>query len=88
MKNQLREFVSRITFSDPGKIKDNTLLFDEGIFDSMGLLNLIAFLEENFNIIINDSELDATNFGSIEAIVAFLERKLKTVELCAGLPDL
>jgi len=88
MKNQLREFVSRITFSDPGKIKDNTLLFDEGIFDSMGLLNLIAFLEENFNIIINDSELDATNFGSIEAIVSFLERKLKTAELCAGLPDL
>lgn len=88
MKNQLREFVSRTTFSDPDKIMDNTLLFDEGIFDSMGLLNLIAFLEENYDIKVNDAELDAANFGSIDAIVSFLNRKLKSAKSCAGLPDL
>lgn len=77
MKEQIREFVCKTTFSDPKKVKDNTLLFDEGIFDSMGLLNLISFLEENFSVKVDDSELDAANFGSISAIVSFLERKVK-----------
>jgi acyl carrier protein len=76
MKNHIREFVCKATFSDPQKINDNTLLFEEGIFDSMGLLNLIAFLEQDFKIKIEDSELDADNFGSIDAIVSFLEMKL------------
>ena len=48
MKDQIREFVYKTTFSDPKKVNDATLLFDEGIFDSMGLLNLISFLEEDF----------------------------------------
>jgi len=76
MKEQIREFVCKTTFSDPQKIDDDTLLFDEGIFDSMGLLNLISFLEENLGIKVDDSELDAANFGSIEAITSFLQRKL------------
>jgi len=77
MKEQIRDFVCRTTFSDPLKINDATLLFDEGIFDSMGLLNLISFLEEDFSVKVEDSELDAANFGSIDAITSFLERKLK-----------
>lgn len=76
MKQQIREFIGRTTFSDPEKISDNTLLFEEGIFDSMGFLNLIAFLETDYNIKIADSELDTDNFGSIDAIASFLERKL------------
>ena len=77
MKEQIRDFVCRTTFSDPKKINDGTLLFDEGIFDSMGLLNLISFLEKDFSVKVNDSELDAANFGSINAISSYLERKLK-----------
>ena len=76
MKEQLRKFVCKSTFSDPQKIGDDTLLFDEGIFDSMGLLNLISYMEENFNIKVADSELDEANFGSINAISSFLKRKL------------
>lgn len=88
MKKLIRDFVCKTTFCNPEKIKDDTLLFDEGIFDSMGLLNLIAFLEEDFGVKVADSELDASNFGSIDAIASFLERKLKIAELCVGLPDL
>lgn len=76
MKKHIREFVCKTTFTDLQKINDDTLLFEEGIFDSMGLLNLIAFLEEDFKIKIEDSELDADNFGSVDAIASFLERKL------------
>ena len=77
MKNQIHDFISKITFSDPQKIEDGNLLFDEGIFDSMGLLNLISFLEDNYNIKVYDSELNAANLESINAIASYLERKLK-----------
>jgi acyl carrier protein len=76
MKEKIFDFVCKTTFSDPKKIHDGTLLFDEGIFDSMGLLNLISFLEEDFGVKVNDSELNADNFGSINAIASYLERKL------------
>jgi len=82
MKNKIREFVCKTTFSSPQKINDDTLLFEEGIFDSMGLLHLISFLEEEFCINVADSELDSANFGSVAAIASFLDRKLKTEELC------
>jgi acyl carrier protein len=85
MKTQIREFVCKTTFSDPQKIGDDTLLFEEGIFDSMGLLNLIAFLEQHFNIKIADSELDATNLGSVNAIASFVDRKMKMTASCAEL---
>jgi len=87
MKDKIRDFVCKTTFSDPNKINDNTLLFDEGIFDSMGLLNLISFLEEDFSVKVEDSELDGDNFGSIGAIASFIERKLN-MEICVELPDL
>jgi len=84
----IREYVCKSTFCDATKLNDNTQLFDEGIFDSMGLLNLIAFLEDVYNVKVEDSELDTSNFGSINAIVSFLERKLESAELCAELQDL
>jgi acyl carrier protein len=79
MNKKILDFICQTTFVDPQKINDRTLLFDEGIFDSLGLLNLITFLEKDFNVKVDDSELDAVNFESIKAIESFLEKKL-----CAG----
>jgi acyl carrier protein len=79
MNKKILDFICQTTFVDPQKISDKTLLFDEGIFDSLGLLNLITFLEKDFNVKVDDSELDAVNFESIKAIESFLEKKL-----CAG----
>jgi acyl carrier protein len=79
MNKKILDFVCQTTFVDPKKIDQRTLLFDEGIFDSLGLLNLIAFLEKDFHVKVHDSELDAENFESIEAIESFVQKKL-----CAG----
>lgn len=76
MKDKIRNFIAETTFTDPSLIKDETLIFEEGIFDSMGLLGLINFLESELNVITDDTELQEENFGSVERIVAFVERKL------------
>ncbi len=75
MKEKIRNFIAEITFNDPSIIMDDTMIFDEGIFDSMGLLGLINFIESEFNVLAEDSDLQEENFGSVERIVAFIERK-------------
>jgi len=79
MKDKIRNFIAETTFNDPTMIKDETMIFDEGIFDSMGLLGLINFLESEFNVITDDTELQEENFGSVGRITAFVERKMVTV---------
>jgi len=76
MKDRIRNFIAETTFNDPAIIKDETLIFDEGIFDSMGLLALINFLESEFKVITNDTELQEENFGSVGRIAAFVEKKM------------
>jgi acyl carrier protein len=71
----LKKFISETSFIETNLIKDESLIFQEGIFDSMGLMSLITFLEDNFNIQIKDTELVEQNFESVNAIITFLEIK-------------
>lgn len=72
---QLRKFISEVTFTDIEKIQEDTLIFQEGIFDSLGFLSLISFLDEEFGIEVDNDELNEENFESINAIVAFISKK-------------
>jgi len=75
IKEKLKKYVQDTAFTELDKIEDNTLLFEEGILDSMGLISLITFLEETFNIKINDTDLELENFKSIEAMTGFVESR-------------
>lgn len=76
MKEQIRNFIAETTFNSPEIIHNDTLIFDEGIFDSMGLLSLINYLESEFGVIADDTELQEENFGSVERIAGFVEMKI------------
>ena len=76
IKDKILEYILEATFDDVKKITDDTLIFEEGVLDSMGLLFLIEFLQEEFNITTSDDELVVENFQSINNIVAFMEGKL------------
>ena len=53
-------------------------LISTGVIDSLGMLRLISFLEESFNIKVNDGDVLDTNFDSLNKIAAFVEKQ-KTV---------
>jgi len=74
-KNKIRDYIKESTFDDVENIKDDTLIFEKGVLDSMGLLFLIEFLKEEFGVTTNDDELVEENFESINKIVNFLESK-------------
>jgi acyl carrier protein len=48
-----------------------------GILDSLGLLRLIAYVEKEFGILIEDGEVIPENFESIETINRFIANKKK-----------
>ncbi len=76
IKDQLKNFISETAFVPVEKIKDDTLIFVEGIFDSMGFLSLINYIEDTFKIKAQDSELLEANFESVDAIANFIKSKL------------
>ncbi|MFO8002074.1 MAG: acyl carrier protein [Marinilabilia sp.] len=75
MKEEIKGFIAETAFADPREIEEDTMLFEEGIFDSMGLLNLISFLEENYGVRTSDTELVEENFQNLRAIEDFVTRK-------------
>ena len=80
IKGKVKEYIIEASLSDNEAIKNETLIFDTGLLDSMGLLFLIEFLNEEYNIEVNDEELNPKNFESINSITSFVVGKLKTLE--------
>ncbi len=75
VRDKVKEYILQATFADKEKIKDDSLIFKEGYFDSMGFVVLITYLEDNFGIKTSDSDLVEENFESINAITDFIVRK-------------
>lgn len=55
---------------------DTDSLFGQGIVDSFGAAELIAYLEEQFGIVIEDAEVTEQNLGSVRAIAEFVLGKM------------
>lgn len=73
----IRAFVvETFLFGDENGLKNENSFLEEGIIDSTGIMELVAYLEENFAITIEDEELIPENLDSIDNVTAFLEKKL------------
>lgn len=76
IKNQVRSFItSNFYVADSTALADEMSLLDRGIIDSTGVLEVIMFIEETFNIKVEDSEMLPENLDSIERIAYFIGRK-------------
>ena len=72
IKQKVNEYVLQHTFAEKHKIQDDSLIFKEGYFDSMGFILLITFIEEEFAISVGDADLIEENFESINAIASYV----------------
>jgi len=75
---KIRQFITEAyLFRDTAaSISDTDSLFETGVVDSFGVLNLITFLEEKFAVQVTDEEVIPENFASVAAMTAFVRRKL------------
>lgn len=72
--NAITQFVVEEFLPDlrPGELAADLDLVEAGVIDSLGLLKVIAWLEDRFGICADDVELAPENFRSVEAIDAFV----------------
>lgn len=78
---EIREFVvANFLFGqDGGTLTDDLPFLENGIIDSTGVLELVAFLEQRFGISVADRELLPENLDSINNAARFVQRKLPAV---------
>ena len=74
---QVKSFiVDNFLFGQGGdKITADASLMDNGIVDSTGVLELVAFLEETWSIEVEDEELVPENLDTLGNITRFIQRK-------------
>ncbi|MBC8440638.1 MAG: acyl carrier protein [Deltaproteobacteria bacterium] len=79
-KETIRKFmIENFLFGEDTDLKDDTSFLEEGIIDSTGVLELIEFLEEEFNIQIDDEDLVPENLDSLNNLEQFISKLLKTL---------
>jgi acyl carrier protein len=74
MESILNDYISRELVGRPEllPLQNDTPLLETGILDSLALLRLLVFLEQEFSIQVDDFELIPDNFNSINAICLYI----------------
>ena len=74
VSSRIRAFVEEEILVDGDvAVADDTLLL-KGAMDSMGLMRLVAFLEEEFDVEIDDAEITEDNFRTVRDIARLVEQ--------------
>ncbi len=74
---RIRDYVARnLLFSDNGfGYDDDASFLQEGIVDSVGVLELVLFVEETFGVEVDDQEIIPDNFDSVEKLAGYIRSK-------------
>lgn len=79
IKNELRGYIlENFLFTEQeGELQDDVSLIDSGVIDSTGVLDLVDFIEENYEVQVPDTDLVPDNFDSVDRIVAYIKRRME-----------
>jgi acyl carrier protein len=82
IQRRIRSFIAeKFPAARKRALSDEAPLLESGIIDSLGVLDVVGFLEETFEIKIEDDELTPDNFGSIHLLGSFVEQKRSRLEV-------
>jgi acyl carrier protein len=78
IKTKIRQFILSEMLLDESEenLKDDTPL-RKGILDSLGTVQMVSFIESEWDIEVEAMESDDSNFGTLNGLVAFIEGKLQ-----------
>ena len=76
IKDEIKQFITeKFLFNSDDPPGDDVSLLETNIVDSVGILEIVAFLESHFKIKVDDEELTAANLDSINRIANFIKKK-------------
>lgn len=72
----IKEFViENFLFGEDNKLENDTDFFEQSIIDSTGILELVCFVEETYDLTVSDDEIVQENFSSVNNVASFIEKK-------------
>lgn len=76
-KNKIRKFIESnlIVFSDEAVFSDSDNIFELGFVNSLFAMKLLNFVESEFSIVIDNEDIDISNFSSIDNIMRLINKK-------------
>ncbi len=75
-ENIRRYIADNILFSGNGyPYSDDTSFLENGVVDSMNVMELVAYVEDHFKITVEDSEIIPANFDSVTNLARYLRSK-------------
>jgi acyl carrier protein len=77
---KIKEFIVEEFMPDvpAEELDDDFDLLTGGVVDSLGLLKVVAWLEDEFDIAVDDSELGPDSFRTVAAIKAYVDQARET----------
>ena len=71
----VRRFLTTELGRDVSRLGSDDSMLESGTIDSVGVMQLVAFLGTTYGITVEDDDLTPENFDTIEAIAAFVARR-------------
>lgn len=76
--SKLAAYIARDILKQPNRsIKPDEPLISSGLVDSFSLVDLGVFVEDNFGVVIADTELNAETFDSLQQLAALIQSRKK-----------
>jgi acyl carrier protein len=69
--------------NQPASLGDDDSLVNSGLLNSLSIVEIIAFIEQQFNVDIGDGEIDINDFDSVNRICLLIERRGAGAAQCA-----
>lgn len=76
IEEKLIGFICSNFMVEPDEFDFEESLVDQGIIDSIGLIEISAFMEREFNLKVNEEDMQRENFGSIKKMVNFIKSSI------------
>ena len=83
VERRIRAFITDELLFEDVDIADDTPLLDD-LVDSVGLMELVAFIEQEFELTVDQGEIDRRNFESVGAIASWVEGLLEDKRSASG----
>ena len=75
MKDALKDYISEDVLDDDTSLGYDDDLLTTGLLDSIGVMRLIAFIEETFGIQVPPEDVTIDRFRSVSAIAEYLDTR-------------
>ena len=76
IRERVRRFVTTTFYiPNPSQVTDDLSFLDAGIVDSTGVLEIIAFIQSEFGVAVEDDEILPENLDGVARIAGYVMRK-------------